>query len=93
LFFSPIVKSVWLHKKTDHTCSGMIRIVNSFKVFQFKSTDTEMQCGPLKPALPTPGKSDVFDVLHNFPKNLSWFETAINLSVKKQKSSLFFKKM
>ena len=52
-----------------------------------------MQCGPLKPALPTPGKSDVSDVVHGVSEKPFFFITAFNLSSKNQKSSAFPKKI
>ena len=48
--------------------------------------------GPLQPALPTPGKSDVSDAIHKSSETLSFFILVFNLSAKKQKSSPFFKK-
>jgi len=50
-------------KKTDHASSGMIRI--RFHYFLSSRTQTpKRKRGPLQPALPTPGKGDVSDVVH-----------------------------
>ncbi|MBO4492027.1 MAG: hypothetical protein J5944_11780, partial [Lentisphaeria bacterium] len=53
-----------LHKKTDHTTFGMIRICLFSCLFGLLARTSKRKRGPLKPALPTPGKGGISDEAH-----------------------------